>query len=247
MHPRVLLENKHWDETMTTELSSAKYLSPEYLQEPGVDGNTAPPVATEANSTIYSQETPTNAPALRQKPRLTTGLIIVALLLGLFGFSGVVGGSFGALGQVAITNADPATLSKLQTRSGKDTVVYKRTIENLKQFSTVVYFHYGLCFLVGLGFLASSVMLLARKADANSFASTVCLAAIMYNCLTMVVTWLTMPSFKGLKGVPEGAAEFAFYAAIGATAVFVVIKIGIYLGLVAFFSKERVKAVYASA
>ena len=235
---------------MTTELSTAKYLAPDVGQVPLTEGPApapAPvPVATEADTPLYAPVAPESAPQpVRQRPTWTVGLTIIAALLGLFGFTGAVGGAFGAIGQYGITNTDPATIAKFQKQTASQAIVYQRTIAKRKQFSTVIYFHNGMCFLVGLGFLLSAAMLFARKTEANSVASTVCLAAIMYNCLTFVVTWLTLPSFKGLPNMPEGAAQMAIGVAIAFTGVIVLFKIAMYLGFVYYFSRPRIKAVFA--
>ncbi|QEG20915.1 hypothetical protein [Mariniblastus fucicola] len=220
---------------MTTELSSAKYLPAEY-NEPEV------PVASEASLNSQASYSPGNPyTAQTQRQSSTTMLTVIACLLGLFGVVGIMGGAFGALGQVTISNLDA---SQISAGMGEQAEVYRRSIETTKQFSTVIYLHNGICALVGLGFIVSCAMLLTRREDANSFASTICIAAIFYNCLTVVVTWVTLPSFEGIRGMPEGAATMATGFAVGFAVIGALIKLGVYGFIISYLSKPGIKAIF---
>lgn len=237
---------------MNTELSSAKYFSAELAEGLGInsveDGShiIADPTeafATSTESTVDAYASPGPSRPVR---RASTGLVtFFAIFLGLAGVLGVFSSAMGALGHTAVVSADNSAFAI--PNGGHEAEIYRRTIEKSKQLSTVIYLHHGICLLVGLGFIASCFVLLAGKVEANSFASTACIAAIFYNCLTFVVTFISMPSFEGLSGLPEGFASTAFAAAIGVTGFFIFLKICFYVFMVVYFSKPSIKAIYAPA
>lgn len=223
---------------MTTELSSAKYLPAELTET--LDYSTATGGVADPSKPLgggYQPHRPTRKPS--------PGMIsVIAVFLAIAGFIGILGGAFGALGQLGIDNMDTAKMTSAYRGQGHQAETYRRTIENRKRFSLVGYMHNGICVLVGFGFLASCFLLKANRPDANSFASTACIAAIFYNLLTIVVTWLTMPSLQGISGLSDEAASFAFVFAIGFTAVLTLMKIGLYTGIIAYMSSAGVKAAY---
>lgn len=232
---------------MSTELSSAKYLSPELVQ-PAVE--TAPIAATAAaeGAPDYSPApfaAPTAYAAQPSGAKWTVMLSVITMLLGLAGFFGVLGGSFGALGHLALTNNDSIQQAAFKGHQGEEAIIMQRTLAKREQFSTVILLHNGVCVLIGLGFLASCVLLALRKTDANSFASTMCFAAIFYNGLTLVVAYLLLPSFENLPNMPDGAAGIAWSVAIGATAMVTLFKIGTYVFMMNYLSKSKIKALFA--
>ena len=236
---------------MNTELSSAKYFSAELAEGLGINGQqdgsetvADPTRAFTASAGVASDAYASSRPARRRSTGMVT---FFAIFLGLAGVLGVFGGAIGAIGQTVIVSTDVESLTLPNSGHGHEAVIHQRTTEKLKQLSTVIYLHYGICVLVGLGFIASCFVLFTGKVEANSFASTACIAAIFYNCLTFVVTYITMPSLEGLSGLPEGFASTAFAAAIGVTGFFIFLKICFYLFMVFYFSRPSIKAIYAPA
>ncbi len=223
---------------MTTELSSAKYL-PAELQEGYVAQE------SDIQATVLGHAIADPSQSFRPARKTPTGFVtFIACFLTLAGVLGVIGGAFGAIGQTVVANIDTAQISNSMSSKGQEAVVYRRAIETLKKFSLVVYLHNGICVLVGLGFIASCFLLMKRHPDASSFAATACMAAIFYNCLTVVVTWVTMPSFEGMSGIPDGAATMALAIAVGFSAFIALMKIGFYGFLIAYLSKPSIKAIY---
>lgn len=235
---------------MTTELSSAKYFNPELTASLGLndpEGNSQVPVTghsiADPSKPVNAYATPGHVPAQKASPMFVT---VIACFLALAGIVGVLGGAFGAVGQAAIASMDTSQMAQAMGGSGQaqQFETYSRTVATLKNFSLVIYLHNGICALVGAGFLASCFFLLTHRPEANSFASTACFAAIFYNCLTVVVTWVTFPSLEGMSGMPDGAAAMAMTIAIGVTAFVAMFKICCYGFMIFYLSKPNVKAVF---
>ena len=225
---------------MTTELSSAKYLPAELTegfyndaQESDVTGQSIADPSQAYASSGYQQPT----------RKASTGLVtFFACFLALAGIIGIFSGVFGAIGQAAITSVDSSQISSQGTHQQAE--IIRRTLENQKKFSIVVYLHSGIRVLVGLGFVASCIVLFTRRRDADSFATTAFTAAIFYNIMTIAVTWATMPSLEGLPGIPEGTATMASAIGIGFMAIGILFKIGFYGFAIAYFSRPSVKAIF---
>jgi hypothetical protein len=233
---------------MATELSSTKYLPAELRESIGLDVQEGDIAVTATDQPIADPSqafaSPSYQPSVR-KP--STGFVtFLACFLALAGVLGILGGAFGAVGQAAISNSDSSQITQALSRGGnrQEAEIYRRTMENQKKFSLVMYLHNGICVLVGLGFVASSIVLFTRKTEANSFAATAFCAAIFYNCMTVAVTWATMPSLKGISGMPEGAATAAFAVGVGFVAIMALVKIGFYGIAIAYLSRPNVKAIF---
>lgn len=215
MYPR-FRKFKIWEYQMTTDLSSVKYM----------------PVQ------------PTGYPVRPPRKASSGGISLIVGFLALAGIIGTLGGAFGIVGQLGIDNMKTSQITASYKGTGHHAEVYRRTIEKRKKFSIVAHMHSGICILVGLGFLASCLMLTTSSRGANSFASTACFAAIFYNVLTIVLAWLMLPSFENIRGFPEEAASVALLVAIGITVLIGVVKMAIYGVIIAYMSSSGVKAIY---
>jgi len=242
---------------MSTELSSAKYLPPELTENVDVVvGNSEVEVAiaghqiADPSQPLQASPAPNYAEvvtAARRPTQTPTLVSAIMIFLAIAGVIGVISSLFGVMGQLAVSSIDVHEMTSAMQGNSQQAEIMRRTIATQQQFSLVVFLHNGICFLVGIGFLASCVLLNKKRIDANSFASTACFAAIFYNILTLVVTWVMMPSLKGIPDLPEDAMAVGVAIAMGIAVVFTAIKLGFYGLIIAYLSSASVKAVYAPA
>ena len=221
---------------MTTELSSAKYFSTTYANPSSPAAQAGDESGGQVSGAYYAPRPVTKAP--------TATINLIVGFLALAGIFGVMGGVFGAIGQANIDGMTATQAAATIKSKGYQNEIYRRTLENRKKLSLVSYMHSGICVLVGFGFLASCFLLMTNSTGANSFTSTACIIAIFYNLMTLVVTWLMLPSFEGVRGLPDGAGNMALFIAVGFAAVITLFKLGIYGTIIAVMSSKSVKAVY---
>lgn len=235
---------------MSTELKSAQFLSAQFQQDLQ-DAVAGPP---EPQSTVTESSSP---PAFHRPPRRQDGVVsFITWTLAIFGGFGACGGAWSLYSYAT----SPPELEQVQNAFAGNPELEKafaghpgfqmqqeilnRTIAAREKCSPVVYFNMVLRVLVGIGFIASCVCLLTYRRGACSLAALCCVAAIIYNISSVVLTYLMMPSLDGIAGMPPRAGFFAVLIGVGVTAAVSLFKSGFYLFFALYLSKPNIKAMY---
>lgn len=223
---------------MSTELKSAQYLPAEYAEDLKTITQEAQPEQSVATESVSQPE------FHRTAKRRDGVLSFITWTLAIFGGAGVVGGALALAGYAMSSQNRDEVIRMYERQPLAEQEILRRTFAAQEKYEAVIYFNMALRILVGVGFIFSCIFLYTYRANASSFAALCCVAAIFYNISTIVMTWLTMPSFEGIGDLPPEVGAFAGAIGIGVVAIFAFIKIGLYAFFAAYLSKQNIKAIF---
>ena len=228
---------------MPEQLQSLKYMPAEYL-EPETSVEEQQQQVQSSAPSPYASPTPVSSgeQIAGSTGKWTSPMGWVSSFISFAGGLGVVQGLWAiwSLFQLEGQVKEVTALSRRMPELADSVAVLQSQLENwdLLMINAV----FGL--IVSVGFLASAYMFSKKKENGNLLIAVFCIMAIVFNVLTMYVSYLSlagMPTFQGANG------DAGLKVAMAAFAVVIMIKAAIYLAITAFMLTKNTKAVFANS
>ena len=174
------------------------------------------------------------------KPSFSMPLMWLEGILGGVGFCGVISALYALKG--VFDNGVAVEMMKKMQPHGLDKVSLA-IANSYNEWMMLLVTGVVIKIIISCGFMGAAVMLKQRVDYANWFAGLICLGAIMYNVLDLGLQYMMLPDFSQ-HGISAKEADVVMMGIMVALLAFFLLKMVIYLGLIAFLNNKTNTAIF---